>query len=73
MRTLIVGAALLVGLLSCGRGDANPRPDTLTRRQRDSMLGASQLPGAQGVRGALLATDSAAARRAREETVTPEP
>jgi len=73
MRTLTIGAGLLVGLLGCGKGDANPRPDTLTRRQRDSVLGASQLPGAQGVRGALRAADSAAARRAQEEAVTPEP
>ncbi|MGH7535821.1 MAG: hypothetical protein ACREMG_09560 [Gemmatimonadales bacterium] len=73
MRLLTIGAVLLVGLLSCGKEEANPRPDTLTRRQRDSMLGASQLPGAQGVRGALRAADSAAARRAREEAVTPEP
>jgi hypothetical protein len=35
---------------------------------RDSVIGASQLPGAQGVRGALRVSDSAASRRAREDS-----
>jgi hypothetical protein len=38
---------------------------TRTERERDSVLGASQLPGARVVRGALGASDSAAARNAR--------
>lgn len=39
------------------------------QRARDSAIGASRLPGAQGVRGALRVSDSAAARRAREDSV----
>lgn len=51
-----------------GRGAAATR-DTLTRRQRDSAIGASNLPGAGGVRRALEASDTAAARRARLDSL----
>ncbi len=68
---------LLLGLLvlaACGGGQETQqgtavRRDTLTRRQRDSIIGASRLPGAGGVRGALRAQDSAAARRARADSI----
>jgi hypothetical protein len=40
-----------------------------SERERDSVIGASQLPGAQGVRGALRAQDSAAARNAQYDSV----
>ena len=62
---------ICVFLLAC----AKPGPsrgataDTLTRRQKDSILGASRLPGAGGIRGALSAQDSAAARNARVDSI----
>ncbi len=64
---------MVVAFAACGggAGQAN-RPDTLTRRQRDSAIGASNLPGAQGVRGALQAQDSAAARNARLDSLARE-
>lgn len=40
-----------------------------TERERDSVIGASRLPGATGVRGALRVSDSAAARNARIDSV----
>ena len=46
--------------------------DTLSQRQRDSILGESALPGAQGVRGALRAADSAEARRRRLDSLVNE-
>jgi hypothetical protein len=58
---------LLFGLLGCGTGKSASRADTLSVRQRDSVLGASQLPGAKGISGALRVSDSAVARRSREE------
>ena len=67
MRELMLFPLLLAGVLDCGQSDSTARRDDLTKRERDSMLGASQLPGAQGVRGALEASDSAAARRERED------
>lgn len=66
-------ALLLLGGLSCRSGESGTRSDGLTQRARDSILGASQLPGAQGIRGALTASDSAAARRAREADADQQP
>jgi hypothetical protein len=43
-----------------------------SERERDSVIGASQLPGAQGVQGALRAQESAAVRNARYDSVVGE-
>jgi hypothetical protein len=60
-------------LAACGGQGADGTPaDTLTQRQRDSVIGASRLPGAGGVRGALEASDSAAARRALVDSLNRE-
>lgn len=62
---------LCVVVLGCGTAKPSGRAagDTLTRRQRDSVLGASRLPGAQGIRGALRAQDTAAAQNARVDSI----
>ncbi len=62
---------LCVLLAACGKSQPSGRAagDTLTRRERDSVLGASRLPGASGIRGALRAQDSAAAQNARADSV----
>lgn len=52
---------------ACTSDHKQGRPTT--QRERDSVLGASKLPGAQGVRGALKAADSATARNARLDSV----
>ena len=46
------------------------RRDTMTQRQKDSVLGQSGLPGAQGVTKALRAADSVKARQARVDTAS---
>ena len=66
------GAMLVcVVLAACAKGQPASRAsgDTLTRRQRDSVLGASRLPGAQVIRGALRAQDTAAAQNARADSI----
>jgi hypothetical protein len=68
--TLCLAATFVLG---CGGGSSGVAKDSLTQRQRDSVIGASQLPGAQGVRGALRVSDSAAARRDREDTAGQSP
>jgi hypothetical protein len=70
-RAMITGLGLAM-LVACGGGGAGgaQRTDTLTRRQRDSAIGASNLPGARGVQRALDAADTAAARRARLDSVS---
>jgi hypothetical protein len=62
---LWTGTLLLIG---CSSHPA-PARDARSQRARDSAIGASNLPGAQGVRGALRADDSAAARNARLDSV----
>jgi hypothetical protein len=66
MRTLTLTVLLAVGLAGCKPSPSAARPTT--ERERDSVIGASQLPGAQGVRGALRISDSAVARREREDS-----
>ena len=67
----LIGLGLLAAMMTACGGGAAPRPPA-DARARDSAIGASQLPGAQGVRGALRTTDSAAARRAREDSIATE-
>jgi hypothetical protein len=68
---LVLSVALAVAGCSGGPPDSGeaadtgtPPADSITDRQRDSVIGASGLPGAQGVRGALEASDAAAERAA---------
>jgi hypothetical protein len=63
-------AVLLLLALGCSSPERAPAEDPDAQRARDSAIGASKLPGAAGVRGALRASDSASARRAREDSVT---
>jgi len=58
---------LLIGVWLHACADPSPDDkalgqDTLTRRQRDSIIGASKLPGARAVQRALDVADSASAR-----------
>ncbi len=69
--------AMLAGLTlaACGgggSGEADASADTLTRRERDSLIGQSRLPGAAGVRGVLGAADSAQARNRRLDSIANE-
>jgi hypothetical protein len=57
-------AALVFGLVACGTGESDARRN-LTQREKDSILGASQIPGARAVKRTLTSADSAAARQAR--------
>jgi hypothetical protein len=73
-RACLAALLLLNSIAGCapkqdGEGGKRPRSE----RERDSVLGASRLPGARGVRGALGASDSAAARNARLDSVANQP
>jgi len=62
-RALLAAAAAL-GVWACGEsaGDAASATDTLTRRQRDSIIATMPIPGAGAVGRALDAQDAARAR-----------
>ena len=73
-RAWLAALLLLISIAGCTPkqdGEEGKRPRT--ERERDSVLGASQLPGARVVRGALGASDSAAARNARVDSVANQP
>ena len=72
LRASLVALLLLPAAVSCmSKEDQGGGPRT--ERERDSVLGASRLPGARGVRGALGASDSAAARNARLDSLANQP
>ncbi|HXF95832.1 MAG TPA: hypothetical protein VNI61_06980 [Gemmatimonadales bacterium] len=54
-----------------GGGAAARSGDTLTQRQRDSILAESRIPGARGVGKAMRVADSASARVQAADTVAP--
>lgn len=69
MRQSLTVASLFALLAACGGGKPEPKKPELTQRQKDSVLGQSQIPGARGVQKALAASDSLAKRQARIDSV----
>jgi hypothetical protein len=71
VRLLIVGLGVVVAVAGCskrpGTDESRPR---MSERSRDSILAKSRIPGAGAVGRALAATDSAAARAARIDSLT---
>ena len=65
MKKILCASALML-ILGCTRSDTESRPmidrDTLTRRQKDSIIATLPLPGANVVGAALRVTDSVRAR-----------
>jgi len=64
---------VLVLLAACGgqSGKSGAAGDTLTERQRDSILAQSRIPGAAGVGRAMKAADSTSARIRATDSVAP--
>lgn len=70
-RVLSVALSSLLLAVGCASDDSSAnRRDTMTQRQRDSVLAQSRLPGAGGVGKALNAADSARARQARIDSAS---
>ncbi|RMH16787.1 MAG: hypothetical protein D6701_08355 [Gemmatimonadetes bacterium] len=64
--------AVLVGLAACearSGSEGATRADTLTRRQRDSIVAEMPIPGASAVGRALRAADSIQSRVDRHDTI----
>ena len=70
-KAVLFGFLLAVG--ACGGGGSGSgqrvNRDTLSERQRDSMLSKSSIPGARGVGRAMSAADSMSARVQASDTV----
>ena len=62
----------LLPLAACSGGDgggADNPADTLTRRQKDSLISEMPIPGARGVGKAMDAMDDARARAEQHDTI----
>ena len=63
---LVVGGALVVaGLMGCTSEDSQETHQTMTERQKDSVIARSPIPGAKAVGKAMNVADSASARANR--------
>ena len=69
-RGWIVAVAML-GVWACGQsaGDAASSVDTLSRRQKDSIIATMPIPGARGVGRALDAQDRSRERAAALDSI----
>lgn len=68
----LVALALLALTLACGGGGGSSEQaaqDTLTRRQKDSIISTLPVPGAGAVGKALDAADAARARAEQHDTI----
>jgi hypothetical protein len=63
--------AFLCFVTACGSDDSKQavNRDTLTERQKDSILANSRIPNARAVRRAMTAADSASSRALRIDSV----
>ena len=66
-----IAAAAALGIWACGQSaaDGQTAADTLTRRQRDSIISTMPIPGSRGVGRALEAQDDAGERAARLDSL----
>ena len=75
IRASLTALSLATLLVACS--GASPKPtktrDQMTQREKDSVLGESGLPGAQGVTKALKMSDSVAAIRKRQDSLLNKP
>ena len=55
--------------MACGSGKSDQTVDTLTERQKDSILANSKIPNARAVGRAMNAADSASKRALRADSV----
>ena len=70
MTIRMLAVAGLVALAACGGETAKTAAKPTTERAKDSMIAGSNIPGARAVGAALRVSDSADARRKREDSVS---
>ena len=73
VRHLTLWSLVLVGLTACAKDNTDQNKRELTQREKDSILGASQIPGAKAVNRAMTSADSATARALRLDSAQKEP
>ena len=73
IRWLCLCAAAGAALAACAKDNTDDTKRELTQREKDSILGASQIPGAKAVNRAMTSADSATARATRLDSAQKEP
>ena len=68
----LIVAAVAVSATACSKDETETKRD-LTQREKDSILGASTIPGAKAVKRAMTSADSATARQSRLDSAEREP
>jgi len=69
-RRILAGVLLAAALAGCGKQAADHATKQLTERERDSLIGASGMPGSAVVQKALQVSDTAAAQAVRQDSVS---
>ncbi len=72
MRGILVAGITALALAACGDDEPDTRAG-LTQREKDSILGQSQIPGAKAVKTGMRNADSASARQARLDSADRDP
>jgi len=65
----LFSAVVVIVLTACGTGKSDQSTDTLTQRQKDSILANSKLPNARAVGSAMRAADSVNVRVMRADSL----
>lgn len=65
----LFSCVVVIALTACGTGKSDQSTDTLTQRQRDSILANSKLPNARAVGNAMRAADSVNVRVLRADSL----
>ena len=73
VRSLCACSAVVLSLAACAKDNSDENKPQLTQREKDSILGASQIPGAKAVNRAMTSADSATARALRLDSAQKEP
>ena len=71
--TSIAALFMVVALVACSSTKTGNNRDTMTKRQRDSVFGASAVPNAAAVTKAMRAADSLDAARKRLDSAMAKP
>ena len=71
--SLCACSAIVLALTACAKDNTDENKRELTQREKDSILGASQIPGAKAVNRAMTSADSATARAMRLDSAQKEP
>ena len=71
MKSILIAVTIgfMVGCGAGASGGSTVNRDTLTQRQKDSILANSRIPGARGVGSAMRASDSIGARVQRSDSL----